>query len=429
MALLRILLVCVVWLGVATQGTVADPLPRARPGAEGVSVAKLAALDAHFQAYVDKGMLAGATTLVARHGKVIHFAHYGMLNKAAGVPMTDDAIFRIYSMTKPITGVALMMLYEEGRFKLSDPVSKYLPEFAHARVYKATDKDGTVETVAADRPITILDLMRHTAGLTYGVFGNTPVDKLYRANGVTDFNQTLGQWTKKIAAEPLLYQPGKRWVYSFAVDVQGRLVEVLSGMTLDQFFKKRIFEPLGMKDTGFAATGDRAARLAEIYAVDAKTHALAAYRGNLYQDFTKQPVLFSGGGGLVSTAADYWRFCQMLLNGGELNGVRLLKPATVRLMATNHLPEGLKGIHEGKAGLGFGLDFAVVKDPGKQGHGARKGEFFWGGMANTIFWIDPKSDLIAIMMTNVLPSDVYPLRDDMRQYVYDALEPATATAR
>ncbi|TNE63244.1 MAG: class A beta-lactamase-related serine hydrolase [Alphaproteobacteria bacterium] len=385
-----------------------------------MSAAGLEALKDHFQAYVDDGRLAGLTTLVARHGKVVQFETYGQQDKEAGTAMADDTIFRIYSMTKPITGVALMSLYEEGKFQLDDPVAKYLPEFADAVVYKATAEDGTVETEPAKRPITIRDLMRHTAGLTYGIFGNTAVDQLYRARGVVDFNTDLASFVTKLADQPLLYQPGDKWVYSFAVDVQGRLVEVLAGQSLDQVFAERIFGPLGMKDTAFATGADKADRLAVMYVRD-KEGALAPYHGELYQDFTRMPPMLSGGGGLVSTTADYWRFAQMMLNGGSLDGVQILKPETVALMSKDQLPENLEDISGGKSGLGFGLDFAVVTDPAKVGNGAREGEYFWGGMANTVFWIDPKEDIVAVLMTNVLPSSVYPLREEFRQQVYDAV--------
>jgi CubicO group peptidase (beta-lactamase class C family) len=412
-----ILIAALVWI--AQPANAAD-LPKGDAEDLGLSPDGLVALEEHFQAYIDDGKLAGLATLVARHGKVGHFKTYGMADIADGKPMQEDSIFRIYSMTKPVTGVALMMLYDEGKFELDDPVAKYIPGFADARVFAGQAEDGTMKTVPAKREITVLDLMRHTAGLTYGVFSDTPVDKAYLAAELFKPDQNLADWTDKLAGLPLLYQPGDAWVYSLAVDVQGRLVEILSGMSLDEYFQKRIFEPLGMTDTAFYVDEGRAERLVEIYDI-AEDKSLTPTQDKLVVDFTIKPTLFSGGGGLVSTMADYFRFAQMMANGGELDGVRLLKPETVKLMSSNLLPPNLKGINKGKDGLGFGVDFAVVLDPSKQGNGARKGEYFWSGMANTVFWIDPQEDLVAIMMTNVLPYGVYPFRDDMRKYVYEAV--------
>ncbi len=416
--LFHLLLIFSLWVMPAAW---AEGLLEADPASVGLSSDKLAALEEHFQGYVDSGRVSGLTTLIARKGEIAEFKAYGMADIEAGKAMQKDSIFRIYSMTKPITGVALMMLYEEGKIALDDPVSKYIPGFANPQVFAGVGEDGTtIRTEPAKRAITVLDLMRHTAGLTYGVFGDTPVDKAYKDSGLFEPGQTLATWTEKLVQQPLLYQPGDAWVYSFAVDVQGRLVEILSGQTLDAFFKDRIFDPLGMKDTAFYADAERADRLVQIYDVT-KDKGLVPTTSQLVQDYTVKPSLLSGGGGLVSTTVDYWRFAQMMLNGGELDGVRLLKPETVKLMSSNLLPENLPGIAGGKQGLGFGIDFAVVLDPAKQGNGARKGEYFWGGMANTVFWIDPEEELVAIFMTNVLPSSVFPFRGDLRKYVYEAV--------
>ncbi|UTW58463.1 beta-lactamase family protein [Kordiimonas sp. SCSIO 12603] len=419
--MLRSFVLCVgAWAALSASVSAKD-LPKVEPEAVGLSSAKLEDLKKHFQGYVDSGKLAGLTTLVARQGKVAHFETYGDQDIAAGKAMGDEAVFRIYSMTKPITTAALMMLWEEGKFSLDDPVSKYLPSFADQRVFAGQDEDG-FKTVPANREATILDLMRHTAGLSYGVFSDTPVDRSYRKNGVFSFgaDDSIKTLTEKLGKEPLLYQPGGAWVYSLSVDVQGRLIEVLSGMELDEFFSKRIFKPLGMDDTGFYAEGDEQSRLVEMYALDEKK-ALVPYKGEFWQDFTVQPGVLSGGGGLVSTTEDYWRFSQMIANGGELDGVRLLKEKTVAMMRTNQLPGNLNGIAGGKQGLGFGLGFAVVQDPSVVKGQTNIGNYFWGGMANTIFWIDPKEELVVILMTNVLPSGIYPLRKDMRNKVYDAL--------
>lgn len=416
---IRVLLFLVFAIAGAQAARASGPVV-ADPASVGMSADGLEALRAHFQHYVDEGKLSGLTTLVARKGVVVHFETYGQADKQAGKAVADDAIFRIYSMTKPVTGVGLMMLWEEGKFKLDDPVAKYIPAFADARVFKAQGEDGTVETVPANRQITIRDLMRHTAGLTYGVFGDTPVDKLYQKNGVLEAGLSVEEWMDRLAAQPLLYQPGDAWVYSFAVDVQGRLIEILSGQSLDVYFRERIFKPLGMNDTGFYISNEQAKRLVTMYQVK-KAEGLVPTNDPYFPDFTKKPSNFSGGGGLVSSTTDYWRFAQMVANGGELDGVRLLKEETVALMSRDHLPERVNGIAGGKRGLGFGLDFAVVKDVAKQGGYGSVGEFFWGGMANTIFWIDPKEEVVALLMTNILPSNVYPLRPEMHKYVYEAL--------
>lgn len=409
--------VSVAYAPIAMAASSVATVPAAQAG---LSDQKLDALKTLISEYVSSGRLAGATTLVARKGKIAHFETYGKLDES-GAQMSEDAVFRIYSMTKPITGVALMMLYEEGKFDLDDPVSKYLPSFANQRVFSGVNEDGSLQTVPVERPATVRDLMRHTAGLTYGVFGNTPVDQAYLASGLFDPKLTLAEQTEKLGKLPLLYQPGKAWVYSLAVDVQGRLIEVLSGQSLDTFFKERIFDPLGMDDTGFFVREDQRDRFVEIYAHD-ESKKLAPYRGDFYSDFSTLPKAPSGGGGLVSTTLDYWKFAQMVANGGELNGVRLLKQETIDDMRRNHLPENLNGIAGGKQGLGFGLDFAVVQDASKIGSRVNEGEYFWGGMANTIFWIDPNEDVVAIFMTNILPSGLYPLRNELRDRIYDAVE-------
>jgi len=416
--------VALVAVAFAFSGTLAPSATAtelASPEEAGLSSDGLASLKAHIDGYVNSGRLVGATTLVARGGKIGHFETYGQINKEAGTEMSEDAVFRIYSMTKPITGVALMMLYEEGKFDLDDPVGKYLPSFMDQRVFSGVNEDGSLQTVPVERPATVRDLLTHTAGLTYGVFGNTPIDQLYVKTGLFDPKLNLAEQTKKLGELPLLYQPGAAWVYSLSVDVQGRLIEVLSGQSLGEFFQERIFAPLGMTDTGFSVRPDQLDRFVEIYAPE-ENKGLVAYRGDFFGDFTVKPASESGGGGLVSTTLDYWKFAQMVANGGELNGVRLLKAETVELMRRDHLPENLKGIAGGTQGLGFGLGFAVVQDGEKQGGSANVGEYFWGGMANTIFWIDPTSDVVAIFMTNILPSGIYPLRNELRDKINNAVE-------
>lgn len=375
----------------------------------------------HFQSYVDDGKLAGLTTLIAHKGKLVHFKTYGQQDKAAGIPTAKDTIYRIYSMTKPITSVAMMMLWEDGKYKLDEPISKYLPSFKNQQVYSSLDDTGNIQTKPLKREATIRDLMRHTAGLTYGTFGNTPVDKLYRSSGLFNPKHDLKSFVEILGKHPLLYQPGEAWVYSFSTDVQGRLIEVLSGMTLDIFFNKRIFKPLEMIDTGFQLTSEQITQLSDIYTQD-KEIGLTTYRRGFNRDFTKPPPSLSGGGGLVSSTTDFWRFAQMLANGGVLDDVRLLKEETVAMMSRNQLPDSLQAQSGDKTGFGFGFGFAVVKDAQKNGSFGRVGEYFWNGLANTSFWIDPKEQLVAILMTNIFPSRIYPLRAEIREYVYAALE-------
>jgi CubicO group peptidase (beta-lactamase class C family) len=387
------------------------------PDEVGLSEERLERLEKHFEAYVSSKRLSGLTTLVARKGKVAHFKTYGQMNIEQGTSMQDDAIFRIYSMTKPITGVGLMMLYEEGKFRLTDPLHKYLPEYKDAQVFKSVDDDGNIVTEPAKRQITVLDIMRHTAGLTYGVFGNTPVDQAYVKAGLFDTTKTLEEVSKTLGSLPLLYQPGENWVYSLAVDIQGRLIEVLSGMPLDQYFEEKIFKPLGMSDTGFYVPADKEDRFVEMYSFNNQGQ-LIPYVGDFRPDHSKKPTLLSGGGGLVSTTADYFRFSQMLLNGGKLGEVRLLSPKTIELMTTDHL-DGAVGFAPKQ---GFGLDFMVVKDITSLGTAGSIGEFNWGGLANTLFWVDPKEEIVAILMTNIVaPPGSVTLREEMRQMVYQAI--------
>jgi CubicO group peptidase (beta-lactamase class C family) len=342
---------------------------------------------------VDQGRLAGVVTMVARHGKVVEFEAAGKRDVAANLPMQKDSIFRIYSMTKPITGVAMMMLFEEGKWQLDDPVAKFIPEFSSLKVY-GTDAAGNMVLKDQAHPVTMRELMSHTGGFTYGFFSNTPVDKLQREADILNVDITLEQMIKRIAKLPLNTQPGSEWHYSISTDIQGYIVEKLSGMPFAEFLDKRIFKPLNMVDTGFYVPAAKLNRFAEFYdyAADGR---LQVYKGALNHDFSAKPALSSGGGGLVSTATDYMRFCQMLLNGGKLDGVRLLGPRTVQLMRTNVLAPSMP-IYV--PGAGFGLDFAVYTDPAAAGGYYGKGTYWWGGAAGTWFWIDPVEDLIVIGM-------------------------------
>ncbi len=381
-------------------------LARAAPEDVGMSSDRLERLNGAMQGLVDDGLLAGITTMISRHGKVAHFGAFGHQNLEDGVEMSEDTIFRIYSMTKPITGVALMILYEEGKFRLSDPVHRYIPEFEGLVVAKEDGPNGQPITEPADHPMTIRELMAHTAGLSYGIFSQSQVDALYNEANVLDNDSTLKDMIDKLAKIPLRQQPGSMWHYSVAVDVQGYLVEVLSGQKFDEFLDERVFGPLGMNDTAFHVAADKADRFSEVYTHDADGNLMAQEGFGGRRDYLDPPAFLSGGGGLVSTTMDYMRFSQMLLNGGELDGVRILAPSTVELMHLNHLPRELK---EMSPGTGFGLDFAVVLDP-VAADGISKGEYYWGGAAGTWFWIDPKEDLVFVGMIQHFG----PLRPDVR---------------
>lgn len=365
------------------------------PEEVGMSTERLSRITTAMQELVDEGKLAGIVTMIARHGKIAHFETFGHQEISSSTPMSTDSIFRIYSMSKPITGVALMMLYEEGKFLLSDPVRKYIPEFADLKVASGVGANGPL-VEDSDHPMTIRELMTHTSGLTYGLFSRSQVDDMYMKNGVLDSNSTLKDMITKLSKIPLRQQPGSLWHYSVAVDVQGYLVEVLSGQPFDVFLKERLFDPLGMNDTGFHVPTDKVGRFAQVYSYD-KEGKLIQQGGLGNEDsFLKPATFFSGGGGLVSTTMDYMRFCQMMLNGGELDGVRILSPLTVNLMRRNHLPKDMVEMSPG-SGSGFGLDFAVVLDP-VAAETYSKGEYSWGGAAGTWFWIDPVEDLVFVGM-------------------------------
>jgi CubicO group peptidase (beta-lactamase class C family) len=402
------------------------PLPEAKPETVGFSAERLKRLDEAMQAMVDSRQLAGIVTMVARHGKLVRQKTFGLRDIAESKPMQQNTIFRIYSMTKPITGVAMMILYEEGKWRPNDPIAKYIPEFANLRVYSGVDVEGKLKLEAPAHSPTIGELMSHTAGFTYGVFGNTPVDKMYQESNPLQAG-SLKEFIDRLAKLPLVYQPGEGWIYSVSVDVQGYLVEKLSGKSCPDFVRERIFVPLGMKDSGFFVPAEKLARLATIYTTDAKSPGLTALPRD--PNVTKVPGLPSGGGGLYSTAEDYLRFAQMLLNGGELNGVRILSPSTVALMRVNHLPERLMtgkfgiGFYTMQPGLGFGYDFAVFENPAKFGSTAGQGTYLWDGAAGTWFWIDPANDLVFVGMIQRMPTAAgAPNMEDLsRTLIYQAL--------
>lgn len=354
-----------------------------KPEARGFSSERLERLHAVMQQEVDQKQLAGIVTLLARHGKVVEERTYGKKDIASGAPMTRDTIFRIFSMTKPVTGVAMMILYEEGKWHPSDPISKYIPEFAHLKVFKGADDSGKMILEDPTHPPTMRELMTHTAGFTYGFFGNTLVDEMYISEKVWQ-SQSLEEMMDKLAKIPLLYQPGTRWVYSASMDIQGYIVEKLSGQSLPDFMQQHIFGPLGMKDTGFFVPSDKRNRFATLYASGKNGElVLNPGAGPVANDYATQPSLAMGGGGLVSTAEDYLRFAQMLLNGGELDGVRILAPATVALMTANHLAPSLMtgefsiGSMTMRPGLGWAYDCAVYTDPLEADAVVGKGTFFW----------------------------------------------------
>ncbi len=355
----------------------------ADPASVGISKDGLATLDKTFHGLVDEGRLAGVTTLVARHGKVVHFDAYGVKDVAAKTPLKRDTIFRIASMTKPVTGVAMMILYEEGKWKLDDPVAKHIPEFADLKV---KGPDGTL--VPQTRPMTMRELMSHTAG--FDVSAGYPPE-------VSDRNQPLQAMIDKLAKLPLATQPGADWRYGPSVNIQGYVVEKLSGKPLDVFFQERIFAPLKMVDTGFAVPTANVSRVSAVHAYDAAKKLIVPPNP---VDPSVKPVMLSGSGGLYSTTEDYWRFSQMLLNGGELDGARILKPETVKLMRQNVLNDGVLVDLYGPSmqGVGFGMDFAVILDPAKAQTPQGKDSYYWGGAFGTWFWIDPTNDLVFVGM-------------------------------
>jgi CubicO group peptidase (beta-lactamase class C family) len=388
-----------------------------RPGELGLAAERLGRLSAALRADVERRLIPGAVIVIARGGAVGYAEAFGWRDREAKAAMTLDAIFRVASMTKPLTSVAALMLAEEGRLQIAAPVADYLPEFR--------DRTVGVERVRARRTMTVQDLMRHTSGLTYAAFGDTPVQMLWRDADLMNMDETNAELVARLARLPLLFEPGTTWEYSMSTDVLGRVVEVVSGLSLAQFFAERITLPLGMTDTAFEATGARALRLAEPQG-DAATGARPPMR-----DVTRPHRRASGGGGLVSTAADYLKFCRMLLRGGELDGARLLSPTTIRHMTANHLPPdcaygatarerfgALAPVPE--MGYGFGLGFAVRTAPGMSPVPGSVGEYFWGGVTGTYFWIDPAEDLIAIFMSQAPDRRLY-YRYLSRQLVYAAI--------
>ncbi|MDT8914603.1 serine hydrolase domain-containing protein [Amycolatopsis sp. PS_44_ISF1] len=398
------------------------------PAEAGFDRGRLHRIDRHFDRYVDDGRLPGYLAVVSRHGRIVHVAAHGHRDLEAGAPVETDTIWRIFSMSKPITSVAAMTFVEEGLIDLTDPISRWLPEFAGPRVHTKGSALAPV-TEPATEPIRLWHLLTHTSGLTYGFHHSHPVDAIYRAAGHewgTPAGMDLAAVSRAYAGFPLVFQPGSEWNYSVSTDVLGRLIEVLAGRPLDEVLAERVFGPLGMADTGFRAEDTE--RLAALYVPEPGTKR--AVRNDVFGRVgTVRPDAFSGGGGLVSTAGDYHRFTQMLLRGGELDGTRVLGPRTVELMTGNHLPGHVDLEAYGRPlfaemlfdGFGFGLGFSVLEDPVKAKTLSSAGEYAWGGAASTAFWVDPREELTVAFYTQLLPSSVHPIRQQLRQLVYQAL--------
>ena len=402
------------------------------PDAAGFDASRLARIDDHLRTrYVEPGKIAGCQVVVSRRGQVAHASTLGHADREREVPTADDTVYRIFSMTKPITGVALLSLYEQAKFALSDPVSRYIPEFAGLQV-SVKDEDGNRHLVDAERPMSVRDAMMHMTGIGYGPPNarmdleslGTRAPAMRLAGGGT--LQTL---MERLGGEPLRFHPGSHWLYSWSTDVCARLVEVLSGRRFDEYLQATIFDPLGMVDTGFSVTEGNAGRFAALYRRNAAKE-LRLLDDPQTSRYREHPEFLSGGGGLVSTAADYLRFCHMLAGGGEVDGMRVLAPKTVELMRTNHLPDdgdlrryALPGGYGevGFDGMGFGLTVAVSKGPAATQAAGSAGEFMWGGAASTIFSIDPVEDLVTVFMTQLMPSGTFNFRGQLKSLVYGAL--------
>lgn len=391
------------------------PLLEAKPGSIGLSTNRLQKMSDAFKREIDKGTIPGVTVLVARHGKIGWFDAIGRQSPATSTPMAHNTIFRIFSMTKPIVSTAIMALMEDGHFLLNEPVAKYIPEFAEQKV--GIENNGKLDLVPVERPMTIQDLLRHTSGITYDHTGNSLVQQLYKQSRARSRKITNAEHAAIVASLPLVCQPGAEWNYSRSTDILGRIVEVVSGQTLGAFLAERVLAPLQMTETGFYTAEENAGRLAEAFPADPWT----GEKVELF-DMLEKPVMESGGGGLVSTAMDYARFCQMLLNGGTLDGTRILGRKTLELMASDHVGPHVK--RQGTilpVGHGFGLGFAVRTQAGIAPFPGSVGQFFWSGVAGTFFWIDPREDMFAVLMAQGPGQREY-LRTLVRDLVYAAVE-------
>ena len=395
------------------------------PESVGFSSQRLSSINSFLQSYIDKGRLAGALAMLARRGDVFHLQTYGVQDVESGVAVNENTIFRLYSMTKPITSVAVMMLYEEGHFSLDDPVGKFIPEFADTQVFDGMGETG-MRLVNQHQPITIRHLLTHTSGLSYGLHRDTPIDAMYHKARIADADSTLKEVMDRLGKIPLVHQPGTKWRYSMSSTVLGYLVEVISGKPFDEFLHSRMFAPLGMDDTSFFVPEGKLHRLATAY-VPSRGGGIAPHEGSVTTRHKRPHAMKSGGAGVVSTAPDYMRFCQMLLNGGVLDDQRLLVPKTVRMMVSDHLTDDLKPfVVEDRfsgytKGCGFGLGFSVVNDIAKHGIPGSDGMYSWFGAASCYFWIDPAEELIAILMTQFMPVTWHPLHREFQTATYQAM--------
>ncbi len=398
------------------------------PRKAGFSPERLERITAHLERnYIEPGKIAGCQVLVARHGVPAYFRSFGQADRERGKPVVDDTIFRIYSMTKPITSVALMTLLEQGHFQLNDPVHRIIPEWRNHRVYVSGEGED-METCAPNQPMTFRHVLSHTAGLSYGAGGH-PADRAYQQLGIVrGEGETLRTFVEKLANVPLRYHPGERWMYSYATDVCGYLVEAISGKPFDRYLQETIFEPLGMKDTSFSIAPEKVSRFAANYQRQ-PDKSLKLIDDPERSTYLREPAFLSGGGGLLSTTADYFRFCEMLRRGGELDGHRVLGSRTLRLMTQNHLAGGHDltqmaiGAFSETAyeGVGFGLGFASTLSEVAAGTIAA-GDYYWGGAASTIFWVDPNEDLEVIFMTQLMPSATFNFRGQLKSIVYSSIE-------
>ena len=406
---------------------IAAQLPTARPESVGFSGDRLQNLHFLIQNEIDQKQLVGAVTILARHGKVIDYRTYGQRDSGKSVPMSKDTIFRAYSMTKPLTGVAMMILYEQGKWLPWQPVSAYIPEFTHLKVFNGYDASGKMILVDPEHLPTVGEVMSHSGGFSYG-FSQSPVDGMYREKNVLQ-SASLHDMIEKLATIPLSYQPGRAWQYSVGMDIEGYMVEKLSGQSLPDFMRDHIFKPLGMKDTAFFVPDEKRARFAVNYGAKPDGHLEPVNPGgSTPTDYRQQPTMASGGGGSVTTAEDYYRFAQMLADGGELAGIRILSPETVKLMSSNHLPPSLLtgqfagGQHVMRRGFGYGFNVAVAFDPPEAGLPDGRGTFLWDGAAGTWFWVDPTNDVVFVSMIQRMTSaDNHTIEYKSHAAVYSAL--------
>lgn len=414
---MKLLLFVLTLLSLPAKEATRQALPTAKPEEVGMSSAQLAKIDPAVEKFITDKKLGGASVLVLRKGKIVFQNHYGFASRAKEIPVDQNTLFRIYSMTKAITSAAALMLYEEGKLQLDDPIHKHLPEFKNLTVWQ---ENG--DPIPAEPAPTIRDLLRHTAGFSYG-WGGHPVDAFYQKATPLDRDKTLSEMSQAIASSPLLYQPGTQWVYGINTDILARVIEVASGQTFDAFLQARLFTPLGMPDTAFHVPAEKAARLSDVYG--SKAGILVTVEPAEGSPFLKKPAHQSGGGGLVSTITDYARFLQMIANGGTFQGKRYLKEESVKLMTTNQLPDTIPAISLGETrhGVGFGLGFNVrIADDKRWAKDSVLGEYGWGGMASTHYWVSPKDELIVITMEQTLPYN-WNLEHAIKPLVYAAIKP------